>query len=250
MAWVGRDLKDHVLLIPWWRQSCQLLDQALDQVAHGPIQPGLLCTHSPGLPSLMLGLSSTGHIENQHLIPMYLQNSPVWHFSLMLSEVLHPSGRGVNGRYHAGCLLQVLATSLPASWHWEVAKGFQWDEMDFFKFKLVISRSNTISVFSAGSLSQDHVRNHVRLNGSLLGVCLPFRAGWNKHTSLVNATAERTSFSSIRDIVIWLIVSPSSGVLQAWFLLPTFRSCSLLSAAMGVARLGAGLWWIWLFAYR
>ena len=102
-----------------------VLDQALDQVAHGPIQPGLLCTHSPGLPSLMLGLSSTGHIENQHLIPMYLQNSSVWHFSLMLSEVLHPSGRGVNGRYHAGCLLQVLATSLPASWHWEVAKGFQ-----------------------------------------------------------------------------------------------------------------------------
>ena len=41
MAWVERDLKDHQVPTPCHRQSCQLLDQALDQIAQGPIQPAL-----------------------------------------------------------------------------------------------------------------------------------------------------------------------------------------------------------------
>ena len=37
MAWVGRDIKDHQIPTPLHRQSCQLLDQVLDEIAQGPI---------------------------------------------------------------------------------------------------------------------------------------------------------------------------------------------------------------------
>ena len=40
MAWVGRDLKDHQVPNPCHRQGCQLLDQVLDLIAQGHIQPG------------------------------------------------------------------------------------------------------------------------------------------------------------------------------------------------------------------
>jgi len=39
VAWVGRDLKDHQVPTPL--PQAGLLDPMLDQVAHGPIQPGL-----------------------------------------------------------------------------------------------------------------------------------------------------------------------------------------------------------------
>jgi len=41
MAWVGRDLKDHQVPNPCHRQGCFPLNQALGQVAQGPIQTGL-----------------------------------------------------------------------------------------------------------------------------------------------------------------------------------------------------------------
>jgi len=41
MACVGRDLKDHLVPTPRYRQGHQLLDQTLDQAAQGHIQPGL-----------------------------------------------------------------------------------------------------------------------------------------------------------------------------------------------------------------
>ena len=41
MAWVGRDLNCHVGNNPCCRQGYQILDYTLDQVAQGPIQPGL-----------------------------------------------------------------------------------------------------------------------------------------------------------------------------------------------------------------
>lgn len=41
MAWVGRDLKDHLVPTPLPSEGCQLQDQALDQASQIPIQPGL-----------------------------------------------------------------------------------------------------------------------------------------------------------------------------------------------------------------
>ena len=41
MAGVGRDLKDHLVLAHCCRLGCWPLNQALHQVAHGPIQYGL-----------------------------------------------------------------------------------------------------------------------------------------------------------------------------------------------------------------
>jgi len=41
MAWVGRDLKEHLFPPPCHGQGCQPPSQAPDQAAHGPIQHGL-----------------------------------------------------------------------------------------------------------------------------------------------------------------------------------------------------------------
>ena len=41
MAWVGRDLKDDRVPIPLPQAGHQLPDLVLDQIAEGPIQPGL-----------------------------------------------------------------------------------------------------------------------------------------------------------------------------------------------------------------
>jgi len=41
MAWVGKDLKGHLVPPQSHGQDCQPLDQVLDQAAQGPIQPGL-----------------------------------------------------------------------------------------------------------------------------------------------------------------------------------------------------------------
>jgi len=37
MAWIGSDLKDHLVHTPCRGQDCQLLYQVLDQVGQGPI---------------------------------------------------------------------------------------------------------------------------------------------------------------------------------------------------------------------
>jgi len=41
MAWMGRDLRAHLVLTPCYGQDCQPLNQAVDQAAQGIIQPGL-----------------------------------------------------------------------------------------------------------------------------------------------------------------------------------------------------------------
>ena len=51
MAWVERDLKDQVL-IPCHRQGWQPLDEVLDQIAQGPIQPGLKYLQEWGIHNL------------------------------------------------------------------------------------------------------------------------------------------------------------------------------------------------------
>ena len=40
MASIGRELKDHQVPTPCYKQGCQPLDQVLDQIAQGPIRPG------------------------------------------------------------------------------------------------------------------------------------------------------------------------------------------------------------------
>jgi len=41
MAWLGRHLKEHQVPTPCYGQDCQPLNEAPDQAAHGPFQPGL-----------------------------------------------------------------------------------------------------------------------------------------------------------------------------------------------------------------
>jgi len=53
MALVGRDLKDHLIPNLCRGQDCQPLGQALDQVAQGPIQPGLGTEHSDCISSVI-----------------------------------------------------------------------------------------------------------------------------------------------------------------------------------------------------
>ena len=70
MAWVGRDLKDHLVPTSCHRECCQLLNWALDQVAQCTIQPSLehlqeQYIHSfstPGSSSCTLASSSIPHL--------------------------------------------------------------------------------------------------------------------------------------------------------------------------------------------
>jgi len=58
VAYIGRDLKDHLVPTPCHQQDCQLLHQALDQAAQYPIQSGL--EKDPGQPDLVVGNPAHG----------------------------------------------------------------------------------------------------------------------------------------------------------------------------------------------
>lgn len=104
----------------------------------------------------------------------------------------------------------------------------------------------------------------------LLGVDLPFRTGWKKHVSLVNAIAEGIKcLSALPETALYDFASsdtrlqgsrPSSAVRheqaapsssdfsQTWFFLTTFRSWSPLATSRVAAGSGAGLWQGWVLA--